>query len=115
MTSFVRTSSSYPINPLGLQVLSAGLNFSAQYWDDADEKVIESATQKFIDSVDVYTRSVGQYKRFRYMNYAYPTQDVIGSYGVENVEFLRKVSRKYDPAQVFQNLVPGGFKLGRAS
>ena len=49
------------------------------------------------------------------MNYAYPTQDVIGSYGDENVDFLRKVSRKYDPAQVFQKLVPGGYKLGRSS
>lgn len=48
------------------------------------------------------------------MNYAYPTQDVIGSYGAENVEFLRRVSRKYDPAQVFQRLVPGGYKLGRS-
>ena len=90
---------------------SSGSNFNAQYWDDADETLIEGATQKFIDSVNEYTKSIGQFKSFRYMNYAYPTQDVISSYGRENVEYMRRVSRKYDPAQVFQRLVPGGYKL----
>lgn len=89
------------------------MNFNAQYWDDADEEIIESATQKFINSVDEYTKSIGQFKPFRYKNYAYPTQEVIDSYGQENVEFLRRVSRKYDSAQVFQRLVPGGYKLYR--
>lgn len=73
--------------------------------------MIESPTQMFIKSVDDYTKSIGQFKPFRYMNYAYPTQDVINSYGREKVEFLRRVSRKYDLAQVFQKLVPGGYKL----
>ena len=45
------------------------------------------------------------------MNYAYPTQPVIASYGGENVRFLRNVSNKFDPQGVFQKLVPGGFKL----
>ena len=90
---------------------SPGSNFNAQYWDDADETLIEGATQKFIDSVNEYTKSTGQFKSFRYMNYAYPTQDVISSYGQENMEYMRRVSRKYDPAQVFQRLVPGGYKL----
>ena len=87
------------------------MNFNAQYWDDADEELIESATQKFINSVDEYTKSIGQFKPFRYMNYACPTQEAIDSYGQENLEFSRRVSRKSDPAQVFQRLVPGGYKL----
>ena len=90
---------------------SAGSQFGAQYWDGADEAVIESATQKFIKSVNEYTKSVEHFKPFLYMNYAYPTQDVINSYGRENVNFLRRVSRMYDPAQVFQRLVPGGYKM----
>lgn len=89
------------------------MNYNAQYWDDADEEIIESATQKFINSADEYTKSIGQFKPFRYINYAYPTQEVVDFYGQENVEFLRRVSRKYDPAQVFQRLVPGGYKLYR--
>ncbi|KAK7926711.1 hypothetical protein PG985_003709 [Apiospora marii] len=46
-----------------------------------------------------------------YMNYADSSQDVIGSYGVENVEELRRVAARYDPGQVFQKLCPGGWKI----
>ncbi|KAH9886126.1 hypothetical protein F4778DRAFT_759092 [Xylariomycetidae sp. FL2044] len=46
-----------------------------------------------------------------YLNYADQTQDVLGSYGTENLEFMRSVARKYDPDEVFQKLCVGGFKL----
>lgn len=48
---------------------------------------------------------------FQYLNYAAPFQDPLASYGVKNLQRLREVSKKYDPDQVFQRLVPGGFKL----
>ena len=89
----------------------SGTNFAAQYWDDVDEAIIESVTQKFISSVNEYTKSIGQFKPFLYINHAYPTQDTINSYGRENVDFLCRVSGMYDPAQVFHRLVPGGYNL----
>ncbi|RYP23406.1 hypothetical protein DL765_001111 [Monosporascus sp. GIB2] len=46
-----------------------------------------------------------------YLNYADESQDVLGSYGAANVEFMKAVSARYDPQQVFQYLCPGGFKL----
>ncbi|KAK8052407.1 hypothetical protein PG993_003792 [Apiospora rasikravindrae] len=46
-----------------------------------------------------------------YMNYADASQDVIGSYGVKNVEEMRRVAGRYDPEQVFQRLCPGGWKI----
>ncbi|KAI5919382.1 FAD-binding domain-containing protein [Camillea tinctor] len=46
-----------------------------------------------------------------YMNYADKTQDVLGSYGAENVERIKQVAAKYDPEQVFQKLCPGGWKI----
>lgn len=49
---------------------------------------------------------------FIYLNYADASQDPIGSYGPENVQYLRHVAAKYDPTGVFQTRVPGGFKLG---
>jgi hypothetical protein len=48
-----------------------------------------------------------------YANYADASQDVLGSYGEENVALLREVSLRYDPAGVFQRRVPGGFKVSR--
>jgi hypothetical protein len=46
-----------------------------------------------------------------HINYANETQDVLGSYGAENVKKMKEVAFKYDPQQIFQNLCPGGFKV----
>jgi hypothetical protein len=53
-----------------------GTNFAAQYYADEDDAIIEATTRKYIETVNEYTKSVGQFKPFLYMNYAYPTQDV---------------------------------------
>ena len=89
-----------------------GTNFASQFWEPEDEGVINAATARYIDRVNAYTKSVGQFQRSVYIGYAYPTQPVLEGYGRENVELLREVSRIYDPEGVFQRLVPGGFKLG---
>jgi hypothetical protein len=46
-----------------------------------------------------------------YLNYAGPGQLPFASYGAANVQRLKEISNKYDPAQVFEVLQPGGFKL----
>lgn len=92
--------------------VKTGLNYGVGYTNAADDDLVYSTTRVYFDKVEQYTRSTGQHEPFIYMNYALPTQRVIQSYGQENVDFLRTVSRKYDPRQIFQILVPGGFKLG---
>lgn len=52
---------------------------------------------------------------FAYLNYADKTQDPIGTYGEDNVAFLRNVSAKYDPDQILRERLPGGFKIPLAS
>lgn len=49
-----------------------------------------------------------------YMNYADMSQDVLQSYGVENLDKIRKAAEKYDPERVFQELCPGGWKIPKA-
>lgn len=44
-------------------------------------------------------------------NYAHPTQEVLQSYGKDNVRKLKDAAAKYDPEGVFQHLCPGGFKI----
>lgn len=51
------------------------------------------------------------YHPFLFSNYAGEWQDVIGSYGEENLKFLSQVAEVYDPEQVFQHLQSGSFKL----
>jgi hypothetical protein len=48
-----------------------------------------------------------------YLNYADPSQNSLGSYGIDNVNFMRDVAAKYDPDGVFQTRIPGGFKLSK--
>lgn len=50
-------------------------------------------------------------RRFKYLNYADRSQDPLGSYGAQSLEFLKRTSAKYDPSGVFQKRVPGGFKI----
>ncbi|KAL8854847.1 MAG: hypothetical protein Q9221_000353 [Calogaya cf. arnoldii] len=92
----------------------SGLNYGVSYSNAADDELVYSTTRSYFEKVEQYTRSTGQHEPFIYMNYALPTQKVIESYGNVNGHFLRTVSRKYDPKQVFQRLVPGGFKLNPA-
>lgn len=82
--------------------------------DPAKSDEIYALNDYMLGNITQYTKSVGAFKPWQYINYAYESQDPIGSYGANNVRFLKKVSREYDPAQVFQNLVTGGFKLGDA-
>ncbi|KAI1451983.1 hypothetical protein F4805DRAFT_449317 [Annulohypoxylon moriforme] len=46
-----------------------------------------------------------------YLNYAHPSQEVLQSYGPENIRRIREASSKYDPEGVFQRLCSGGFKI----
>lgn len=61
------------------------------------------------------SESLGADVEFLYTNYADASQDPIGSYGEENVAFMKEVSAKYDPDGVFQRRVPGGFKVSRVA
>ena len=63
------------------------------------------------DSLRAYTVEAGTDVDWQYYNYADYLQDPLASYGEDNVEFMKKVACKYDPAGVFQKRMPGGFKI----
>jgi hypothetical protein len=64
-------------------------------------------------NVETYAKSINGSAEWIYLNYAHSNQDVFGSYGAENVAFMKKVAKKYDCPGFFQRMVPGGFKLDR--
>lgn len=64
-------------------------------------------------ALEEYSREKGAFVDYRYMNYADASQDVLRSYGEENVRKMLAVSGKYDPEGIFQERVPGGYKLPR--
>lgn len=75
-----------------------------------DTKVITAATS-LLSQIEVLAEQRGLGERYRFLNYAYKSENPIESYGPDNVSFLQAVSKKYDPSGFFQTRVPGGFKL----
>lgn len=104
------------------------------YWTSAaDSPAVENSIQKLLVQVEgaaedeeskVGKASVtgsntgvpedkvkAQIRTFVYLNYASPFQNPVASYGNGSVESLKAASTKYYPSGVFQDQVPGGFKL----
>ena len=85
--------------------------FSGLWNNTASNNLVEATAQKMIEEVNGIAKGMGLLREFQYMNYADPSQDPIASYGGDNVNFLKRVSKKYDSRGVFQTKVPGGFKV----
>ncbi|KAF4838719.1 FAD-dependent monooxygenase yanF [Colletotrichum tropicale] len=75
--------------------------------------VARAEMAKSMEELRTYSASLDAHSTYLYMNYANPEQDVLGSYGEENVQFLKKVAIKYDPSSFFQRRVSGGWKISR--
>jgi len=72
------------------------------------------AAETWVSELRKMTESLGTADPFLYGNLAGGNQKPFCGYGPESVEFLKMIARKYDPAAVFQRLVPGGFKVSSA-
>lgn len=88
------------------------INLSTTWSDAADDERIYAVMGSIIERANATAYAQGAGYPYLYMNYAAQQQNVVRSYGEENSECLRETSRKYDPDGVWQNLLPGGFKLG---
>ncbi|KAK0112796.1 hypothetical protein ONS95_014528 [Cadophora gregata] len=114
VTAITTKSAATGGNPLGLDGSDGNLVLgliTASWTSTADDAAVLAAVSGFYAAADALAASKGQLNSYKYLNYAYKTQDPIKGYGAANVAKLRAVSKKYDPAGVFQKLVPGGFKL----
>lgn len=83
---------------------------------DTDDVVTDFgslALKDCIKAIESYAESVEGSISFRYLNYCDSSQDPIASYGMRNVKKMHEVAKKFDPDEVFQNRVPGGFKIPR--
>ena len=101
-------------NALGISPSDGNLfivNLGVQWMEEADDARLNSAAEDFLAQATKLAEAKGLLNDFVYLNYALPTQNPLGSYGSANLRLLRDVSAKYDPRQVFQRLVPGGFKI----
>jgi len=84
---------------------------SALWPDSTNNEVVHDKAMEVMTKIDAAAKEMGMLKHFVYTNYADWSQQPLESYGEENVQFLQKTAKKYDPQGVFQKRVPGGFKL----
>jgi len=85
-------------------------------WQGAEQDALfQQAGADLVDRIRAYAVSIGADNPYLYLDYADITQDPLASYGAENVKKMRAAAKKYDPQGVFQNLVPGGFKISKVA
>ncbi len=79
-------------------------------WKDSrDTAVIEAVALKLIRDITIATRIYDMQTGYIYLNYAHAGQSFFGE--GRRKQWLKEMSRKYDPEGIFQHCVPGGFKL----
>jgi hypothetical protein len=103
-------------NVLGLEDSSDDLVIvlaTAMWAAAGSDELVRTVMQDFLDVAQAKAMQMGVYNRYIFANYAADFQDPMAGYGDKNLAFMKRVSRKYDPKQVFQRQVPGGFKLER--
>ncbi|PGH00946.1 hypothetical protein GX51_05495 [Blastomyces parvus] len=87
------------------------LLLSAAWSDEADDETIYRAFADMLQAIKEEAKESGLHVDYLFMNYASQFQDVISSYGAENVERLRAASYDDDPEGFLERLQPGYFKL----
>ncbi len=84
---------------------------AAQVRTPEQEAYAYPRVREWVDAVRGFAATIDGNAAWTYLNYADGSQDPLASYGLQNVGFMKKVAARYDPAQVFQTLCRGGFKV----
>lgn len=104
-------------NALGLSAADGpimNLLIALRWIDTADDARLNQFAATVKDRAVAAAKAAGKHEDYLYMNYASPWQDPVAGYGAANKAKLQKISKKYDPTGVFEQLQPGYFKLGGA-
>ncbi|KAL8404438.1 hypothetical protein RB594_009331 [Gaeumannomyces avenae] len=84
------------------------------YKDQAQKAYVDRKMAAWVASIKEFAKTKGADDEYLFLNYAGLNQSPFKGYGEANLKFMRDVAARYDPKQVFQNRVPGGFKLKNA-
>lgn len=83
-------------------------------WEsEVDDDLARSVSTATTEQWKILGQQRGLNLSFLYMNDASRDQNPLASYGVKNVDRLKRISHIYDPNQLFQNLQNDGFLLSK--
>lgn len=87
------------------------VNTAVTWTNKADDALVESTLASFNTRAKAAANAAGVMHPYVYLNYAQGNQDVFASYGAANKAFLKATHDKYDPKNVWTELLPGSFKI----
>jgi hypothetical protein len=88
-------------------------NFSWTY--AADDEIINAFAEEVTDVMESKLQAASQLASYTYMNDAGYGQEIFQNYGAGNLAKLQEIRAKYDPFNVYTDLMPGGWKVASAS
>lgn len=102
-------------NPLGLDDGNVDplvvVSFTINWSETQDDEFVNTAIKRAINEIDAVAAANKTGHPWRYLNYCGEWQRPFEGYGKENWQFLKGVSKRYDPEGLFQKGCIGGFKL----
>lgn len=99
-------------NVLGLEPVSQLWHEWFIMWTDtSQDEEIYTIAASITEKVVAAAEDAGVLLPYIFMNTAGNTQNVLGSFGEDNVAFIKKVAAKYDPAEVFQKYQNKGYLI----
>ncbi|KAH7320776.1 hypothetical protein B0I35DRAFT_510601 [Stachybotrys elegans] len=81
-------------------------------WEGAGGGDARGATRRAVERMEAFAAARGTAHRYRFANYCAEWQDPMAGYGEANLEFMRRVSARYDAEGLFQRARRGPFRLG---
>lgn len=111
--SWMKASAARGGNALGLDPSKVYICFAqvVEWVGSEYDEAVASWVQSTQEKIDKATKQAGVYDPFVYMGDAAGFQSVFEGYSQENHNRLQAIAKRYDPHGVFQNLMPGGFKV----
>lgn len=104
-------------NPQGVDISKAPYFWVVFNWswiDEADDASVHAFAVSITQQINAQLTAWGLQGGYTYMNDAGLGQQVFQSYPAANLARLKSIRTKYDPAKVFTNLLPGGWKVANA-
>lgn len=83
--------------------------------EKSSDSALEKVLRELISTAEAKAKKLGVYRSYLQTTYAESWQNPLLRRSQSTLEELWAVSRKYDPQQVFQKQVPGGFKLPKST